>query len=213
MRIPIHPARYRIGDKGQDQRGDGMVDLGVTGNGRDSRRCHIHRDVPLWPWSAGTSEGEAVVGKIGLAGARSAALAATASTVGCSCVLWAACRFGMRISNWSQPTAGCASVHIAHCTSSRQRNGGAKDVIRIVLPLGFDEPVGIGTIASCHPVRVVSGKEVRISTRKRHRSEGLTSGSSPLAMPLLLFLVRGIDERGEDLDQHVVAAEPEGRCL
>jgi hypothetical protein len=30
MRIIIHPARYRIGDKGQDQRGDGMVDLGVT---------------------------------------------------------------------------------------------------------------------------------------------------------------------------------------
>src|SRR6516162_8788407 len=119
----------------------------------------------------------------------------------------------MRISNWSQPTAGCESTRVAHCTSSRQRNSGAKDVIRIVLPLGFDEPVGIGTIAFCHPVRVVSGKEVRISTRKRHRSEGLTSGSSPLAMPLLLFLVRAIDERGEDLDQHVVAAEPEGRCL
>ena len=30
---------------------------------------------------------------------------------------------------------------------------------------------------------------------------------------LLLFLVRATDERGEDLDQHVVAAEPEGCCL
>ena len=31
------------------------------------------------------------------------------------------------------------------------------------MPFGGDEPVGIGTIAFCHTVRVVSGKQVRIS--------------------------------------------------
>src|SRR6516165_158648 len=105
-------------------------------------------------------------------------------------------------------------TYAGHCAlTDRQRNGRAKDVVGIVAPLGGDQPVGIGTIAFCHTVRVVSGKEVRISTRKRHRSEGLTSGSSPLAMPLLLFLVGAIDEGGEDLDQHVVTAEAEGRRL
>jgi hypothetical protein len=94
-----------------------------------------------------------------------------------------------------------------------QRNGRAKDVVGIVMPLGGDEPVCNGTIAFCHTVRVVSGQEVRISTRMRHRSEGSTSGSSPLAMPLLLFFVRPIDEGGEDLDQHVVTAQAEGRRL
>jgi hypothetical protein len=78
------------------------------------------------------------------------------------------------------------------------------------MPFGGDQPVGIGAIALSHTVRVFSGKEVRISARKRHRSEGLTSGSSPLAMPLLLFLVRLIDEGGEGLDHHVVAAEAKG---
>jgi hypothetical protein len=37
MRVIIHPARYRIGDKGQNKRGDGMVDFNVAGNGRDFR--------------------------------------------------------------------------------------------------------------------------------------------------------------------------------
>ena len=78
---------------------------------------------------------------------------------------------------------------------------------------GGDQPAGIGAIACSHTVRVVSGKEVRISTWKRHRSEGLTRGSSPLAMPLLLFLVRPIGEGGEDLDHHVVAAKAKGCCV
>src|SRR6516162_9554327 len=56
MRVVIHPARDRVGDKGQNQSGDGMVDFGVAANGRDSRGCYIHRDVPVWPWTATTSE-------------------------------------------------------------------------------------------------------------------------------------------------------------
>src|SRR6516164_1009735 len=48
MRIIIHPARYRIGDKSQNQRGDGMVDLGVTDNGCDFQWLHTHNGVPVW---------------------------------------------------------------------------------------------------------------------------------------------------------------------
>jgi hypothetical protein len=48
MRVFIHPTRYWVGDKGQNQSGDGMVDVGVAANGRDFRRCHIHRHVPVW---------------------------------------------------------------------------------------------------------------------------------------------------------------------
>src|SRR5215469_11397905 len=80
------------------------------------------------------------------------------------------------------------------------------------MPFGGDHPSGIGAIALGHTVRVVSDEEVRISTRKRDRSEGLTRGSSPLAMPLLLFIVRPIDECGEDLHQDVVTAEAKGCC-
>jgi hypothetical protein len=58
VRVVIHPARYWVGDKGQNQSSDGMIDFGVAANGRNSRRCHIHRDIPVWSGSAGTSEGE-----------------------------------------------------------------------------------------------------------------------------------------------------------
>ena len=58
MRVVIHPARDWVGGKGQNQSGDGMVDFGVAANGRDSRMCHVHRDVPVWSWSARTSEQE-----------------------------------------------------------------------------------------------------------------------------------------------------------
>jgi hypothetical protein len=37
MRVIIHPARYRIGGKGQNQRSDGMIDFGIAGDGRNSR--------------------------------------------------------------------------------------------------------------------------------------------------------------------------------
>jgi hypothetical protein len=48
MRIVIHPARYRISTKGQNERGDGMIDFRAAGNGRDTRWLHIHGDVPDW---------------------------------------------------------------------------------------------------------------------------------------------------------------------
>jgi hypothetical protein len=48
MRVIIHPARYRIGAKGQNQRSDGMVDFGIAGDGYDSRCVHIHRGALVW---------------------------------------------------------------------------------------------------------------------------------------------------------------------
>ena len=78
------------------------------------------------------------------------------------------------------------------------------------MPFGGYQPAGIGAVALLHTLRIVPDEEVRISTRKRHPIEGLTSGSSPLAMPLLLFLVRPIDKGGKDLDHQVVAAEAKG---
>jgi hypothetical protein len=70
IRDVIHPARYRVGGKGQNQSGNGMVDFGIAANGRDSRRYHIHRDVPVWSRSARVPEreitAEPVVGQIPL---------------------------------------------------------------------------------------------------------------------------------------------------
>lgn len=75
------------------------------------------------------------------------------------------------------------------------------------MPFGGDQPSGIGTIALRYSVRIVREEKIRICAGKCSRGESLTRGSRPLAMPLLLFLVRPIDEGGEDLDHHVVAAE------
>src|SRR5215469_11961824 len=81
------------------------------------------------------------------------------------------------------------------------------------MPFGGDQPSGIGAIALRHTVRIIREEKIRVSAGQRHRSEGLTRGFRPLAMPLLLFLVRPIDEGGKDLDQHVVTAEAKGCCL
>ena len=51
------------------------------------------------------------------------------------------------------------------------------------MPLGFDEPFGVATVAFRHTVRVAPDKEVRISTWERHPVKALKSGSRPLAMP------------------------------
>jgi hypothetical protein len=48
LRVVVHPARYWVGGKGQNQNGNGLVDFSLAANGPDSRRDHIHRDVPVW---------------------------------------------------------------------------------------------------------------------------------------------------------------------
>src|SRR5262245_26086829 len=42
MRAGIHPARYGIAAKGQNQRRDGVVEFGAAGNGRDFGWLHSH---------------------------------------------------------------------------------------------------------------------------------------------------------------------------
>jgi len=48
MRVITHPARYRIGAKGQSQRGDGLVAYSVTGDRRDFQWLYVHGDAPVW---------------------------------------------------------------------------------------------------------------------------------------------------------------------
>lgn len=48
IRIVIHPARYRISAKSQNERGNGTVDFSVAGNGGDARWLRIHGDVLSW---------------------------------------------------------------------------------------------------------------------------------------------------------------------
>jgi hypothetical protein len=84
--------------------------------------------------------------------------------------------------------------------TDRQRNGGAEDVVGIVISLCSDEPLDIAAVAFRHTVRVlVRRQQVRISARKRHRIERLQSGPGPQAMPLLLDLVRSIDSSADAL--------------
>jgi hypothetical protein len=58
-------------------------------------------------------------------------------------------------------------------------DGGAKHVVGIIMPLGFDKSFGIATKALRCAVRVAPGEHIRISTRKRHGLEGRKGGSRP----------------------------------
>jgi hypothetical protein len=53
--------------------------------------------------------------------------------------------------------------------ADRQRNGGAEDVVGIVMPLGRDQPRGVAAEAFGDAVRVGAGEEVRISAGQRGR--------------------------------------------
>ena len=86
-----------------------------------------------------------------------------------------------------------------------QRDGGAEDVVGIVTPLGFDEPLGVGTVASRDTVGVVGSQKVRISARQSRRVERLARGARPLPVWLLREPICTVAERGENFDEHVVA--------
>ena len=104
--------------------------------------------------------------------------------------------------------SSCASHHSA----DRQRNGAAEDVIGIVTSFGFDEPLDTTTIALHHAIDLrIHWQKVRVSARKRHRIESPQCVANPLPMSPLLMLVQSIDERGENLDQYMVATKAEGR--
>ena len=46
-------ASYRIGAKGQNERGDGTVDIGIAGDTHDFGLVHVHGSIPAFgknPW-------------------------------------------------------------------------------------------------------------------------------------------------------------------
>jgi hypothetical protein len=48
MRVVIHPTRYWISAKGQNERRNGMVDFGFAGSRPDARPLHIHGRTPYF---------------------------------------------------------------------------------------------------------------------------------------------------------------------
>src|SRR5215471_17206686 len=112
-------------------------------------------------------------------------------------------------------TSACdrGASYASHCRIDWERYRRAEDVIRIIVPLGFDQPFDVATIAIRRTVRVGGREEIRISARKRRRLEGLQRGASPFLVTSLLEFVRPIDESSENLDEHMIAAEAEGGCL
>src|SRR5262245_9225819 len=92
-----------------------------------------------------------------------------------------------------------------------QWNGRAEDIVGIVVPLGSEDSFNVRAVAFRYTIPIFPGEKVRITTGKRHCAEGLKSGTSPVAMPLLLQPVRPIGKRGENFDEHVVASKAKGR--
>src|SRR5262245_51026843 len=95
--------------------------------------------------------------------------------------------------------------------AARQRHGRAKDIVRVVAPFRPDEPVRIGAKAMRRPVAVAWSQEIGIAAWQRYRVKGATGISRPFAMLLLILLTCTRNHRGQDLNEQVIAAKPEGR--
>ena len=80
------------------------------------------------------------------------------------------------------------------------------------MPLGVDEPFGIGTVG-LHRAIVTRSKKVRIGTGKRHRFKALTCSANPTLMLPLLEFVRTVDEASQNFDKYVIATQAERRCF
>src|SRR6516162_1857603 len=104
------------------------------------------------------------------------------------------------------------SIGPGHCTVDWQRNGREEYVIGIIMPLGVDEPFGIGTVG-LHRAIVTRSEKVRIGTGKRHRFKALTCSANPTLMLPLLEFVRTVDEASQNFDKYVIATQAERRCL
>src|SRR5262249_52896449 len=114
---------------------------------------------------------------------------------------------GRKLSTSAERFRGLATAYPDAKLGRRQWNGGAKDVIGIVVPLRFDETFRIGTIAFHHACWLTGSEQVGVSARKRHRIKGMTCSARPSLMLLFFDFVR----RGENLDEHMVTAQAEGR--
>jgi hypothetical protein len=84
----------------------------------------------------------------------------------------------------------------------RQRDGGAEDIVGIVMPLGSGQSFDVRTMALCRTVRVAIRQEVRVAAWKRRPIEREKRPSNPRVMALRLQLVRAIVKRGEDPNEH-----------
>src|SRR5262249_13460366 len=116
------------------------------------------------------------------------------------------------LGNGLRPCSPRAVPH-AIVLSDRQRNGGGKDVVWVKVPFGFNEPRGVAAKAHGRTGLVASREQIRIAAGECHGVKSLTCGAYPLAMLSLLLLIRSIGKRCKDLDQHMIAAQAEGRCL
>jgi hypothetical protein len=110
-------------------------------------------------------------------------------------------------------TLSVGSSDVGHCHADRQRNGGVEDVVRIVLPLGLDKPRDIRAVAFRRTIHIGRREQIRIPAGKRQRIEGVSRGTRPSSMSLLLDFVRAIHIRREDFHQNMVATMAESRSV
>src|SRR6516164_7573818 len=78
------------------------------------------------------------------------------------------------------------------------------------MPFHPNEPVRIGAKAISCPVHVTASQQVRVTARQCDCVKREQGGSRPLAMQLLFLLICTLVHRGEDFNEHMIAAEPEG---
>jgi hypothetical protein len=95
--------------------------------------------------------------------------------------------------------------------TNRQRNGRVENIVRIVVPLGADEPLGVGAVALCRAFHLAFGEQIRISAGQCDAVKGAQRGLRPPLMPMPVTRLRAIGKGREDLDQHVITAKAEGR--
>src|SRR5262245_9394470 len=104
-----------------------------------------------------------------------------------------------------------ARAAVSGGASAWKWNSGAKDIVRIVVPLRSDEAARIGAKAKGRAVHVASSQQIRITAAQRHRVKPAKSFFRPLAMALLFLLICTLVRRGQDFNEQMIAAEPEGR--
>lgn len=92
-----------------------------------------------------------------------------------------------------------------------KRNGRPKDIVRVVVPFGPDEPVRVSAKAMRRPLRVAWSQQIGIAAWQRDRVKRAPGISRPFAMLLLVWLACTLNRRGQDLNEQMITAEPERR--
>src|SRR5262245_52047788 len=81
------------------------------------------------------------------------------------------------------------------------------------MALGPEQPGSVAAIALAGALPVARGEKVGICARKRVAREGCARAPSPLPVSPFFVLVGAIGVGSEYLDQDVIPAQTEGRCL